>query len=69
MYGYVYYDIAEGEDGILRAAVPNPAVGEKLLQEISTWMEEGCTMEDVVLRLRLRTVPNGYEPHNWCEGN
>lgn len=39
------------------------------LNEIWGWrMNLHLTMEDVVDRLRGRTVPNGYTYHNWKQG-
>lgn len=57
-----------GDDGIVKAVVHNPAVSTLLIDEIYEWMEEGCTMDDVVTRLRARTVPRGYEFHTWIKG-
>ena len=58
-----------GKDGIIEAEVVNRAVPTSVLKEILTWKGEGCTIEDVVTRLRNRTVPNGYGYHTWSEGN
>ena len=41
----------------------------KVLQEISTWKAEGASDMDVVTRLRLKTVPEGYKYHPWTKGN
>ena len=35
----------------------------KVLQEIATWKAEGASDIDVVTRLRLKTVPEGYKYH------
>ena len=32
------------------------------------WNQEGSRIEDVVTRLRMRTVPSGYTIHNWIDG-
>lgn len=29
---------------------------------------EGATDEDIICRLRQRTVPEGYSYHYWCPG-
>ena len=58
-----------GKDGIIEAEVINRAVPTSVLKEILMWKEEGCTIEDVVTRLRNRTVPSGYGYHTWSEGN
>ena len=47
----------------LVASEPNPAVGTDLLKEILLWKLEGCSDDDIVVRLRQRAVPNGYEVH------
>ena len=38
------------------------------LTEIWKWMNEKASLEDVVVRLRPRTVPNGYNYHMWKAG-
>lgn len=58
-----------GKDGIIEAEVINRAVPTSILKEILMWKGEGCTIEDVVTRLRIRTVPSGYGYHTWSEGN
>lgn len=52
----------------MRACVHNQAVSTELLSEIAEWKAEKCTEEDIVTRLRARTVPVGYEPHTWVKG-
>ena len=47
------------------AEVANPAVGNDILRDIFSWMEEGCTMDDVILRLRKRI---GSQDHTWIDG-
>lgn len=47
---------------------PVPHVDQSLLEEISNWESEGCTKEDVITRLRQRTVPHEYTYHPWTEG-
>ena len=39
-----------------------------VLSEIFAWKQEGATLDDVVTRLRVRTVPSGYTIHNWIDG-
>ena len=67
MYTTVYY-LVEMVNGHLVAQSPNPAVPYSLLAEIWKWMNEKASLEDVVVRLRPRTVPNGYKYHTWKEG-
>lgn len=57
-----------GANGSLTAVIPNPAVEPALLKQINAWIEAGVTMDDVIERLRLQTVPSGYTIHNWTEG-
>ena len=54
-------------NGRLVAQSPNPAISS-LLAEIWKWMNKKASLEDVVVRLRPRTVPNGYEYHTWKAG-
>ena len=57
-----------GNNGTLTPVLPNNAVSLQLLAEIQKWYSEGANQDDVVERLRLRTVPPGYKIHNWIEG-
>lgn len=57
-----------GTDGSINAQRKNAAVSEELLKEISSWRDEGATNEDVLTRLRQRTVPKGYTYHTWNPG-
>ena len=56
-------------DGVV-ARVRNPAVNSELLQEVYKWNMEDATMDDVIERLRLRTVPSKYTGsiHSWTDG-
>ncbi|XP_065899778.1 uncharacterized protein [Dysidea avara] len=56
------------EDGHVAAVQPNPAITDELLGDIKVWYDEGATSDDVIERLRLRTVPTGYAIHSWTEG-
>ena len=53
----------------IKAQIANPAVKHNLLTEILSWNQEGTTIDDVVARLRIRTVPPGHTIHNWIDGN
>jgi len=64
LYLHAYTDVG----GCVTAVEPNPAVGSELLSEIKVWYEEHATTDDVIERLRLRTVPSGYAIHSWTEG-
>ncbi len=55
-------------DGSVDAQLPTDLVSKKLLGEIVVWVKEKCTMEDIITRLRQRTVPRGYLMHTWKEG-
>ena len=55
-------------NGRLVAELPNPAVSYSVLAEIWKWMNEKASLKDVVVRLRPRTVPNGYKYHTWKAG-
>ena len=68
MLSCILYGIVE-RDGVV-ARVRNPAVNSELLQEVYKWNMEGATMDDVIERLRLRTVPSKYTGsiHSWTDG-
>lgn len=46
----------------------NPAVPTTVLQEIVLWKAMGVSMDDIVDRLRTRTVPSGYALCMWTPG-
>ena len=56
------------EDGSVAASQSNPAISTELLKEIQQWYDQGATINDVIDRLRLKTVPPGYVTHSWVEG-
>ena len=56
------------KEGNISAALHNPAISGELLGEIDSWYTQGATIDDVIERLRLRTVPPGYTIHSWIEG-
>ena len=58
----------DNKDGNVTAVLPNPAISIKSLDEIKKWYAEGATIDDVIERLRLKTVPPGYSIHSWTEG-
>jgi len=43
-------------------------VPQEVICEIAALMKDGISLEDIVSRLRSRTVPNGYPVHPWREG-
>ena len=54
-------------DGVLVAEEPNPAVPQEVLKEV--WqLKQEVSLEDIVSRLRARTVPSGYSFHPWKRG-
>ena len=57
------------KNGNIKAKVPNPAVDSNLLCEILSWNREDISVDDIIERLRVRTVPIGYTPHSWAIGN
>lgn len=40
-----------------------------ILQEVFQWKKSGLSIEDIISRLRPRTVPAGYSFHKWKSGN
>ena len=69
-YNAFYYLVffVEGANGEFTARVPNPAVHTDLLGKVHSWIAAGATIDDVIERLRLQTVPTGYTIHTWAEG-
>ena len=72
LFGYNLLDLGESRnvivvcsDGSISALIPNPAVSAGLLNEIHSWQRP---IEDVIERLRLRTVPPGYTVSKWYLG-
>ena len=55
------------DDGSIHAVTQNPAVPISTLQDILNWKRTGLSEEDVVDRLRPRTVPAGYPCHKWTQ--
>ena len=55
-------------DGVLKAVRENDIVPQHLLLEILVWRVEGASDEDVIVRLRLRTIPKGYTIHTLQPG-
>ena len=54
-------------DGKIVAELSNPAVEEDLLKEIWLMKVNGIPWEDIVQRLRTRTVPAGYTYCTWLK--
>ena len=57
-----------GSAGGITAEIPNPAVSGVILRDIQRSKEEKCSEEDIITRLRLRTIPAGYNYHTWHPG-
>lgn len=55
-------------DGTVIAKKHNLAVPTSVLLEILQWEALGATTDDAIGRLRLKTVPQGYTPHQWSPG-
>ena len=55
-------------DGTLVAKHPNCAVSASLLKEILEWHRSGASHADILSRLRVRTVPQGYAFSPWNSG-
>jgi len=64
------YCVSVDDNGRIIARVTNPAMNSALLQEVYQWNKEGATIDDVIERLRLRTVPSEYVGtiHTWIDG-
>lgn len=59
---------AKDIDGSITAVLSNPAINLELLSELKSWYAEGASVDDIIERLRLQTVPPGYAIHSWIEG-
>ncbi|XP_065887166.1 uncharacterized protein [Dysidea avara] len=55
-------------DGVVTARVHNDAVHTDLLNQIHGWITAGAKQDDAIERLRLKTVPTGYNVHTWIQG-
>jgi len=64
----VFIFTGKQHDGTIIPELVNPAVPQHIISEIHTWTRCGATMQDVVDRLRPRTVPPGYVFHTWKAG-
>ena len=53
----------------LVAEQPTDFVKEALLLKIEAWKMESCSTEDIIERLRQRTVPLGYVVTSWIPGS
>lgn len=62
------YIIAEKPNGDVCAEKPNPAVSNTILKEIYQLRECNISMDNIIDRLRTRTVPSGYTYHTWKKG-
>ena len=62
--------ITGDSNGNLRAQIPNPAVSDELLTQIMAWKSEGARIDDIITRLRMRTVParHVHTIHSWIDG-
>lgn len=55
-------------DGTIVLKRDNPVVPSAVLNDVYLWMSQGATFEDVVDRLRPRTVSRGYTYSCWKPG-
>ena len=64
-----YYALCVGlSNGSLTAQKPSDIVSMQLLKEIEYWKKEGASDEDVICRLRPKTVPPGQKYSTWIKG-
>lgn len=70
MYVFICFYISVMANSLITCLKPSPFVSAQLLCEIHIWKEVlGLTWEDIISRLRPRTVPSGYKFHSWIPGN
>ena len=65
---YICYLTDKQRDSTIIPELANPAVPQLILSVVHNWREHGATMEDIVDRLRPRTVSHGYVFHTWRAG-
>jgi len=46
-----------------------PAIKTAILKKLQQWYDQGATVDDVIDRLRLKTVSPGYVTHSWIEAS
>ena len=63
-HSYTHVDVHSS----IFADVPNPAVSSSLLWEVHEWKENGISEQDILSRLRCRTVPPGHVYTTWKPG-
>ena len=68
--GNIVKCITGDSNGNLRAQIPNPAVSDEPLTQIMAWKSEGALIDDIITRLRMRTVParHAHTIHSWIDG-
>ena len=63
------HDIITGlPDGSFVATNTKSVIGQEMLHQVYEWMSEGSSIKDVIVRLRQKTVPQGYSYHPWIAG-
>ena len=65
----LYFWLTVAKDGKVTAKVKNPAVTEEVLKSVYSWMMEGTIREDIIIRLRQKTVPSGNSYYYWSQGS
>ncbi len=50
------------------AQEPTSPVPQEVICEVASLQKSGLSLEDIVSRLRCRTVPTGYPIHPWRAG-
>lgn len=67
---YIFLDIAVSTTPLITANNPSPVVPSTLLREVFLWLvQQSLSWDDVISRLRSRTVPAGYPYHAWKRGD
>lgn len=69
--GYCHISLDENyaeEQSVLVAEDNTSMVPTEVLQEILNWRKDGISLDDIISRLRSRTVPSGYPIHTWKDG-
>ena len=58
----------ECASGVVSAEQQESPLPVDILEEVMELKMKGVSLEDIISRLRPRTVPNGYPFHTWKQG-
>ena len=65
---FLPYNLHRGSRWYSYTCEIKPAVPLEMLKKVHNLLKSGISIEDVVDRLRTKTVPKGYPCHPWLSG-